>query len=129
MSVIALNPCISCGACCAFYRVSFYWTEAALDAGGTVPPELTEQLTPFLVVMKGTTNITPRCTCLLGDIGEQVQCSIYPQRASVCREFRYSGQDGKIDEYCDKARAAWGLPPLFSPSPVEPDRPITPKAA
>ncbi|HGC1012017.1 TPA: YkgJ family cysteine cluster protein, partial [Escherichia coli] len=19
------NPCITCGACCAFFRVSFYW--------------------------------------------------------------------------------------------------------
>ncbi|MBB8903342.1 YkgJ family cysteine cluster protein, partial [Escherichia coli] len=23
-----LNPCITCGACCAFFRVSFYWAEA-----------------------------------------------------------------------------------------------------
>ncbi|HGV2870196.1 TPA: YkgJ family cysteine cluster protein, partial [Escherichia coli] len=20
-----LNPCMTCGACCAFFRVSFYW--------------------------------------------------------------------------------------------------------
>ncbi|EMK5322830.1 YkgJ family cysteine cluster protein, partial [Escherichia coli] len=23
-----LNPCMTCGACCAFFRVSFYWAEA-----------------------------------------------------------------------------------------------------
>ena len=22
------NPCIECGACCAYYRASFYWAEA-----------------------------------------------------------------------------------------------------
>ncbi|HBP8873638.1 TPA: YkgJ family cysteine cluster protein, partial [Escherichia coli] len=22
------NPCMRCGACCAFFRVSFYWAEA-----------------------------------------------------------------------------------------------------
>ncbi|HDN1328034.1 YkgJ family cysteine cluster protein, partial [Escherichia coli] len=22
-----LNPCMTCGACCAFFRVSFYWAE------------------------------------------------------------------------------------------------------
>ncbi|THB82127.1 YkgJ family cysteine cluster protein, partial [Pantoea allii] len=21
------NPCVSCGACCAHFRVSFYWAE------------------------------------------------------------------------------------------------------
>ncbi|EFG2122847.1 YkgJ family cysteine cluster protein, partial [Escherichia coli] len=21
------NPCMTCGACCAFFRVSFYWAE------------------------------------------------------------------------------------------------------
>ena len=31
-----LNPCMTCGACCIFFRVSFYWSEAD-DAGGTIP--------------------------------------------------------------------------------------------
>ena len=26
---VPVNPCLSCGACCAFYRASFYWSEAA----------------------------------------------------------------------------------------------------
>lgn len=129
MSVIAFNPCITCGACCAFYRASFYWTEASPAAGGSVPPELTEQLTPFMAVMKGTNSSKPRCICLHGNIGEQVHCNIYPQRSSVCRDFNYSGQHGLPDERCEKARAAWGLPPLCPPSPIEPDRPIKPQAA
>ncbi|EKJ0223351.1 YkgJ family cysteine cluster protein, partial [Escherichia coli] len=26
------NPCMACGACCAFFRVSFYWAKVD-DAG------------------------------------------------------------------------------------------------
>ncbi|MBR7358785.1 YkgJ family cysteine cluster protein, partial [Klebsiella pneumoniae] len=24
-----INPCMTCGACCAYFRVSFYWAEAS----------------------------------------------------------------------------------------------------
>lgn len=48
-----INPCMTCGACCAYFRVSFYWAEAD-DAGGLVPSALTEPLTPFLRCMSGT---------------------------------------------------------------------------
>ncbi|MGN2398423.1 YkgJ family cysteine cluster protein, partial [Klebsiella quasipneumoniae] len=47
-----INPCMTCGACCAYFRVSFYWAEAD-DAGGLVPAALTEPLTPFLRCMSG----------------------------------------------------------------------------
>ncbi len=47
------NPCLSCGACYAFFRVSFYWAEAD-DGAGRVPAALTEPLTPFLRCMSGT---------------------------------------------------------------------------
>lgn len=47
------NPCMHCGACCAYFRVSFYWAEM-VSGGGVVPDELTEPLTPFLSCMKGT---------------------------------------------------------------------------
>jgi hypothetical protein len=30
------NPCVSCGACCAHFRVSFYWAEADDAPGGIV---------------------------------------------------------------------------------------------
>lgn len=125
----ASNPCITCGACCAFFRASFYWAEADEQMGGTVPTHLTEPLTPHLVAMKGTTGSTPRCTCLQGTIGEQVHCTIYPQRSSTCREFPFSGENGQPNERCDKARAAWGLPPLLANSAVEPDRPAPTHAA
>ena len=55
-----INPCMTCGACCAYFRVSFYWAEAD-DAGGLVPSALTEPLTPFLRCMSGTNQRQSRC--------------------------------------------------------------------
>ena len=60
------NPCMTCGACCAYFRVSFYWAEAS-DGGGTVPVDLTEPLTPFLRCMRGTNQKQSRCVALQGE--------------------------------------------------------------
>ena len=62
--------------------------------------------------MKGTNQPLPRCTALIGEIGRRVACSIYLQRASICREFEPSWENGTVNVRCDKARAAWGLKPL-----------------
>ena len=120
------NPCIACGACCAFYRASFYWAEAD-DAGGTVPVELTEKLNDFRRVMRGTNQPKPRCVALVGEIGKHIYCSIYDQRSSVCRDFPVAWEKGLPNERCDKARMAWGLPPLPPPTvnPESPDDPTT----
>jgi len=107
----SLNPCISCGACCAYFRVSFYWAEAE-DGGGPVPVDRTEPVTPFLRCMQGTNSKTPRCTALEGEIGQSVACSIYLNRPTPCREFDQSGENGIANEACDRARARYGLPPL-----------------
>lgn len=111
------NPCLSCGACCASYRASFYWSEADPACGGVVPPELTEQLDPSRAAMKGTNQPHPRCIALEGQIGIAVRCRIYQRRPSVCREFSVAWEDDLPNERCDKARALWGLPPL--PRPTE----------
>lgn len=50
-----------CGACCAYFRVSFYWAEAK-KGGGTVPDAMTEQVTPFISCMSGTNSKSPRCS-------------------------------------------------------------------
>lgn len=105
------SPCITCGACCAFYRASFYWAET--DAGGgTVPAALTEKLNDFRAVMLGSQPPKPRCIALKGTIGQSVGCSIYELRASVCRDFAVSWENGVHNPRCDKARIAWGLEPL-----------------
>jgi Fe-S-cluster containining protein len=106
------NPCLSCGACCAFYRASFYWSEADDATAGGVPVCLTEKLNDFRRIMIGTNAIPPRCIALKGEIGNTVFCSVYKQRPSVCREFESSWINGKANERCDKARAEWGMLPL-----------------
>jgi Fe-S-cluster containining protein len=105
------NPCMNCGACCAWFRVSFYWAEGD-DGGGIVPHELTEPLTPFLRCMAGTNDKKPRCRALAGEVGSSVHCSVYAARPSPCREFIRTGEQGQANDACDRARAAYGLPPL-----------------
>lgn len=105
------HPCFSCGACCAHYRVSFYWAEAD-DAGGTVPHHLTERLDMYRLIMAGTAHKPVRCVALLGKVGEATQCTIYENRSSTCAEFPPSWENGEANPRCDSARAAWGLPPL-----------------
>jgi len=56
--------CRNCGACCASFRVSFYWAEA--DAIG-LPESSLEQITPWHVCMTGTNSALPRCLALTGD--------------------------------------------------------------
>jgi Fe-S-cluster containining protein len=115
------NPCLSCGACCAFYRASFYWSEAEDHTTGGVPLKMTKKLDDFRLVMIGTEGSAPRCAALLGDIGRSVRCSIYERRASVCREFEPSWQKNTPNPRCDKARLAWGMQPL------RPNREFDPK--
>ena len=77
--------CQRCGACCAVFRVSFYWAEADDAPGGTVPAALTRQVSPQLRCMAGTETAPVRCVALHGEVGRAVACSIYEQRSSTCR--------------------------------------------
>ena len=100
------EPCLSCGACCAHFRVSFYWAESDAHPAGTVPHALTVPITPHLVAMRGTDTRCPRCVALRGEVGSAVSCTIYPQRSSPCREFS-AGTDA-----CNRAREKHGLAPV-----------------
>lgn len=119
------NVCLSCGACCAHFRVSFYWSETEPFLGGGVPLALTEQLTPHYSCMRGTHQAVPRCVALDGAIGASVACTIYPLRPSPCRELEPYDSEGQPSEKCNRARAAHGLPPLTPGSgrPVGPSEP------
>jgi Fe-S-cluster containining protein len=101
-----VHVCQSCGACCAHFRVSFYWTEADDAPGGRVPVSCTEQFTLHLRCMQGTSQASPRCTALDGEVGQWVACRIYEQRPTPCREVL----PGSVQ--CHSARAAHGLPEL-----------------
>ena len=99
--------CRDCGACCASFRVSFYWAEA--EAFG-LPEALVEQLSPWYACMAGTNAASPRCQALQGEVGHCVTCAVYRQRPSPCREV----QPG--DAQCRKARLACRLPLLVVPT-------------
>lgn len=106
------NPCLQCGACCTSFRVSFHWSECDDFRKNGVPCAMTEPVTPHRVAMRGTNSPQPRCIALQGTVGEAVYCAIHPRRASVCRDFSASWQDGADNKRCTSARAGCGLPPL-----------------
>ncbi|HUG57153.1 MAG TPA: YkgJ family cysteine cluster protein [Candidimonas sp.] len=109
------NPCLSCGACCAHFRVSFYCGEIAGEGGGIVPAELVTQVSPLRGCMKGTEYGGQRCVALRGELGQEgIHCAIYEQRPSPCREFPAWLEDGSPNPDCQRLRKAIGLPPLPS---------------
>ena len=77
-----------------------------------MPDELVDQISPSRVAMLGTGCKPVRCISLVGDVGSEVQCSIYDKRSSTCREFDSSWVDGVANPDRDAARAAFGLPAL-----------------
>ena len=115
---MSTNPCITCGACCATFRVSFYWGETTLAPYGKVPAELTEKISPQRVCMSGTQASNPRCVALVGTVGQDATCSIYSDRPSPCRDFEIN-VDG-VNSACDRARARYGLVPIHVVQ-IEPD--------
>jgi Fe-S-cluster containining protein len=123
------NPCLGCGACCAYFRASFYWAEADDATPGGVPAGLTIKLTALLRAMRGTNQQPPRCVALFGDIGVNAGCGIYERRSSICRSFTPAWANGEPNERCDKARRKWGLGPLTPESWISPQPHNSPKAA
>lgn len=98
-----INICLSCGACCAAYRVSFYWSEAReLE----LEEPFIEKLTSWRICMAGTKKSNVRCRALQGVIGREVFCVVYSRRPSPCREV----QQG--DDKCNRARAKYELDPI-----------------
>lgn len=108
------HPCQNCGACCAFFRVSFYWREAEKqDSDHPVPPDYWLDANPQARVLKGTEQKhNPKCIALNGRIGEFVSCEIYSHRPTPCRNFEASYETGLHNSRCDQARAKHGLKPL-----------------
>ena len=104
--------CLSCGACCAAFRVDFHCSDLATAEHPGVPEKLTVALTATLVRMRGTDEAPPRCVALEGRIGQQVCCAIYEQRPGPCRDFAPYAPLGIGDDACDRARRRHGLSPL-----------------
>ncbi|WP_353235360.1 YkgJ family cysteine cluster protein [Diaphorobacter ruginosibacter] len=101
----SLHPCLTCGACCASFRVDFS-VEETQERGGHVPDGLVVAVTDGTARMRGTDHAAPRCAALTGTVGTRAACGIYEWRPSPCREFE-AGSDA-----CIRARARRQLPPL-----------------
>ncbi|NUS38484.1 MAG: YkgJ family cysteine cluster protein [Lysobacter sp.] len=106
------HPCLSCGACCAAFRVSLHWSETEPFLGGRVPVELTEPVRLHELAMRGTSQARPRCVALEADIGRSSRCTIYARRPSACAAVVASWESGGASTQCDRARAVHGLPVL-----------------
>lgn len=123
------TPCLSCGACCAHFRVSFYFGEVDGVHGGQVPQELVTQIGPLRVCMKGTEAGGGRCVALRGEPGRPgILCAIYEQRPTPCREFPVWQPDGTPNPDCQRLRLTLGLAAL-APRPDaenDPEGPATP---
>lgn len=111
---MAESPCTSCGACCAYFNVLFYWREGERgDSLHPVPADSFEEVDDTYRAMKGTnTRQRPRCVRLEGRIGKHVACTIYENRPTPCRKFKSSYSEGKKEPRCDEARRRHGLKPL-----------------
>lgn len=96
------HPCLTCGACCASFRVDFCVQETE-ELGGDVPQGLADAVTAHTARMRGTDHARPRCAALTGAVGSQTACAIYEWRPSPCREFE-AGSPA-----CTRARARHGL--------------------
>ncbi len=99
------HPCLTCGACCASFRVDFACEERE-DRGGHVPAGLAVEVTDHTCRMRGTDHLPVRCAALTGQVGLRAACGIYEWRPSPCREFE-AGSDA-----CAGARRRHGLTPL-----------------
>lgn len=106
--------CLSCGACCAAFRVDFHRADLASAECAGVPETMTVPVTATLVRMRGTDAVLPRCVALEGEIGQQVRCTLYEQRPGPCRDFAPYAPLGMGDDACDRARRRHGLLPLGS---------------
>ncbi len=105
------HPCLSCGACCAYFRVSFHWSEI-LTVSHSVPEALTVKISPHQSAMLGTDQVRPVCVALKGKVGQSTSCSIYENRPECCRSFAASFENGLENLRCDQARVGQGLAAL-----------------
>lgn len=112
--MVSTDPCLTCGACCASFRVSFDSSQLDCEIGGYVPEGLAQRESEHLCRMRGTDYNPPRCAALQGKIGEKVFCAIYEFRPDPCREFAQHGSFGVLNAACNSARARHGLPALTS---------------
>jgi uncharacterized protein len=106
------NPCLSCGACCALFRVTFDQSESDENHDGGVPVQYTLKISRTRCAMRGTETRNKRCAALVGSIARGVSCAIYSRRPSCCRDFHAGWEGNFVNPVCNRARTTYGLPPF-----------------
>ena len=117
------HPCLSCGACCATFRVALHWSEAQPDHPDGPPADLVLPLRRHELVMRGTESAPVRCAALAGTVGVDGHCRIYALRPSPCRALAPAWEGGLPSPQCDTARLAHGLLPLTPAAWIPPAAP------
>jgi hypothetical protein len=92
------NPCLSCGACCAF---SNEWPRFSVETEADI-----RSIPAAFAGKRGMRCEGNRCSALDGEVGVQTSCAIYRVRPEVCRSCLPG------DEECNMARKKFGLPTL-----------------
>lgn len=106
------NPCLSCGACCALFKVVFDQSETDEYRSDGVPVQYTVRVDQTRCAMRGTELRNKRCAALEGNVSRRVSCAIYSRRPSCCRDFRAGWQRDEVNPTCNRARTAFGLHPF-----------------
>ncbi len=106
------NPCMSCGACCALFKVVFDQSETDENQGGVVPVQYTIKINKTQSAMRGTERGNKRCVALEGSVGHRVSCTIYGQRPTCCHNFRATWEKDFVNYTCNRARTTYGLQPF-----------------
>ena len=99
------NPCVSCGACCAY---SENWPRFSTEDDAAL------ELIPAALVntrQSGMRCEGDRCAALSGKVGVATSCTIYAVRPDVCRTC----MPGDVE--CTMARKKFGLPALENLTP------------
>jgi len=104
-----INCCERCGACCAFFPVSFPESDLERLCDRRLLTDMSAPLAGARRIMAGTQLAQPRCAALRGEVGVRVNCTIYANRPSTCRNFRRSWEDNQGNSLCDRARGVFGL--------------------
>ena len=99
------NPCVSCGACCAY---SENWPRFSTEDDAAL------DLIPKALVNARSSGMRcegDRCAALSGKVGVATSCTIHAVRPEVCRTC----MPGDVE--CTMARRKFGLPALDGVTP------------
>lgn len=100
------HPCLSCGACCAHFRISLHWSEAEPSLGGRACG------TDRALRRQRDAPVPRRCDASRqGQVGVDAPCAIYADRPQVLRPRRSTVRPARGAT----GRAAHGLRPLAPP--------------